>query len=353
MTRRSEQRRASRRPGRDGFTLVEIIVAVAIIAVLAGAITPMVFKELMSARETATERELSALADGLSDFYADTGRLPTEGEGLSALVADPGVPGWQGPYVMSDQGDPVREATSDAFNRAYVYDLDPSTSPADVADAVVASAGIDGTLQAGTGGGTWTLAGAGDDLVQAVSIGPVDREKLAEAEAEVITLADAIRTYYKDRNAFPASVADLTPDYLDAGVASDALIDPWNQGYLVSANPLYGVAVELNVRSRGPDRTDDGGGDDDIAVTVSNVPLGREITTWKQEIAQDAILASGAVLTGMWPDDREALGLPATFDVDGWGQPFAVRLSPDIVYSTGPDGVAAQPLDNVPAGVGP
>lgn len=336
-----------------GFTLVEIIVAVAIIAVLAGAITPMVFRELMSAREQATERELSALSNGLLDFYADTGRLPSEAEGLAALVTDPGAAGWAGPYVMSDQGDPVLEASQDAFNRAYIYDLAPTTNPAGVADVLVASAGIDGTLDAGALGGTWTLAGAGDDLVQPVSTGPVDRDKLAEARDEVMTITEAIRAYYQDNAAFPAAVADLTPDYLHPGVAGDALVDPWQQGYLVSATPLYGAAVELNVRSRGPDRTDDLGGDDDIAATLSNVPLGREITVWKQEIAQEAVSSTGLTLTGVWPSDRAALGLPATFDRDGWGLPFAIRLGPDMVYSVGPDAVAGLTLDNVPAGVGP
>jgi general secretion pathway protein G len=347
------RRRRCRARWRAGFTLIEVIIAVAIIAVLAGAITPMVFKELMSAREDATERELATLATALTDFYADTGRLPSEAEGLAALVVDPGVSGWQGPYVATERGDPVAETATDAFNEPYVYDLQPATNPPGVADVVVASPGIDGALEAGSLGSTWTLAGVGDDLIQPVNIGPVDRAKVAEAETEVLALADAIRAYYADRTAFPVSVNDLVPDYLDPGVAGDALLDPWQQGYLVSATPLGGVGLELSVRSRGPDRADDGGADDDIAATVSNVPLGRQISTWKQEIAQDAVNATGLVLSGVWPADRAALGLPATFDLDGWGQPFQIRLSPDIVYSAGPDAVAAQTLDNVPAGVGP
>lgn len=346
--------RHDQRPaGRAGFTLIEIIVAVAIVAVLAGAITPMVFNELMQAREDATEGELTAVAGGLVDFYTDTGRLPTEAEGLGALARDPGVTGWQGPYVKANRGDPVDEVGTDGFGNAYVYDLAPSTSPANTADAVVVSAGRDGTLEAGNLGGTWQLAGVGDDLVQAVTVGPVDRVKLAEARSEVLALATAVRAYYNDHTAFPASVALLIPDYMDQGVAGGALIDPWNQGYLVSAQPAGGAVVVLSIRSQGPDRVDDGGAGDDIAVTVSNASLGREITTWKQDTAQAAVNNSGHVMVGAWPANRAALGLPATFDLDGWGQPFLVHAGANMVYSAGPDGVAGQVLDNVPAGVGP
>lgn len=339
-------------PGRAGFTLIEVIVAVAIMAVLAGAITPMVFRELMAAREDATEQELAVLADALVDFYIDTGRLPSEAEGLGALVVDPGVVGWQGPYVKADRGDPVDEVSTDGFAHDYIYDLSPSTSPADAADAVIVSAGRDGAMDAGSLGGTWQLAGAGDDLVQSVTTGPVDRTKLAEAQAEVLALATAIRAYYTDHTAFPASVGVLIPDYMDQGVAGSALVDPWNQGYLVSAQPAGGAVVNLTVRSAGPDRIDDGGAGDDVAVSVSNASLGREISAWKLDVAQAAINNGGHTLVGAWPANRTALGLPATFDVDGWGQPFQVQLAANMVYSAGPDGVAGQVLDNVPAGVG-
>jgi len=346
-------RRRPRSVDRAGFTLIEIIVAVAIVAVLAGAITPMVFRELMQAREDATEAELSAIAGGLVDFYADTGRLPSETEGLAALVVDPGVTGWQGPYVKSDRGDPVAETGNDGFNRAYVYDLAPSTQPANAADAVVVSAGRNATVDAGAVGGTWQLAGAVDDLVQAVTVGPVDRDKQAEAQAEVLALADAIRAYYTDHTAFPTGTADLSPEYMDEGVGGDAFVDPWNQGYLVTSASLGGAVVELNIRSAGADRADNGGGGDDIAVVVSNVPLGRTVSLWKQQNAQAAVNASGVTLSGVWPADRAALGLPATFDVDGWGQPFLVHTGANMVYSAGPDASAGLVLDNVPAGVGP
>jgi general secretion pathway protein G len=342
------------RQRRSGFTLIEVIVAVAIVVVLAGAITPMVFRELMQAREDATVSELSALSRGLADFYADTGRLPSEVEGLAALVADPGVTGWQGPYVASGRGDPVQEATTDEFNRDYAYDLAPTTVPADAAAALVASGGVDGTFDAGSVGGTWTLAGGGDDLVQPVVVGPIDRDKQRECDDELAALAEAARAFYEDRAAFPTSTAQLSPDYLDAGVDGGAFLDPWNQGYglvLVSGGT---TAEVLWIRSRGPDRQDDGGGDDDRDLMVSSVPPGRKTSLWKLAIAQTALNNNPTLaLTGSWPADRTALGLADAFASDGWGRSFAVNVASRPIYSVGPDGNGALVGDNLPAGVGP
>lgn len=339
---------------RAGFTLVEIIVAVAIIAILAGTITPMVFRELMQAREEATVRELDTLSAGLLSFYEDTGRMPTEGEGLGALVIDPGVSGWQGPYVGSDRGDPVNETTTDGFGQTYAYDLAPSTNPAGVADVVIASAGIDGSMTSGTVGGTWTVAGTGDDLLLAVTTGPVNRDKLRDCEEELEAIGDAARGYYEDHAAFPTTITQLSPEYMDAGIAGSAFIDPWNLSYGLILVTGGTVADALTLRSRGPDRQDDGGGDDDLSLTVSSLSPGRRTSYWRLEIAQVAINNNpSTVLTGSWPTDRAVLGLAPVFDADGWGRLFNVNVSSRAVFSVGPDGNASLVADNLPAGVGP
>ena len=38
------------------------------------------------------------LSDGLNEFKKDTGRYPTTEEGLNALITNPGIGGWRGPY---------------------------------------------------------------------------------------------------------------------------------------------------------------------------------------------------------------------------------------------------------------
>jgi len=39
------------------------------------------------------------IATALEIFRSDTGRYPDAEEGLTAIVKDPGIPGWSGPYV--------------------------------------------------------------------------------------------------------------------------------------------------------------------------------------------------------------------------------------------------------------
>ena len=54
------------------------------------------------------ERELSNLAEAVSHFKADIGRYPTAEEGLLALINNPGIENWNGPYVNLIKPDPWR-----------------------------------------------------------------------------------------------------------------------------------------------------------------------------------------------------------------------------------------------------
>jgi len=200
---------AVKAPDRVGFTLIEVVVAVAIVAIMAAAITPLAYREITRAREEATLDELAALRNGLLEFYEDTGRFPSEAEGLGALLTDPGANGWQGPYVGGGNGLPLVEATTDAWGDPYLYDLRPTTVPAGAADLIVASGGIDGAVTFGSVGGTWTVGGAGDDLLALVAVGPVNRGKLEDCETELKAIAEAARRYFEDRAAFPNDASDL------------------------------------------------------------------------------------------------------------------------------------------------
>jgi general secretion pathway protein G len=351
-----------RRPGTgapanscDGFTLVEIIVAVAIVAIMAAAITPLAYREITRAREEATLRELAALQQGLLEFYEDTGRFPSEGEGLAALLTDPGAGGWQGPYVGGDRGTPLIETTTDAWGETYQYDLSPATVPAGAADVIIASGGIDRAVTFGSLGATWTVAGDGDDLLSLVAVGPVNRDKLENCRSELAVIADAARRYFEDHAAFPATTADLTDAYLDAGIDGQTLMDPWQRLYVVLVDDTGVSPPDFIARSWGPDRANDAGGDDDISFNVSSLPPARKTTLYKLEIVQTALnLDSGLALSGAWTaTDRAALSLAAGFDTDGWGRDFEVNVGSRAVFSAGADGDAATTDDNLPAGVGP
>lgn len=52
-------------------------------------------------RPNAAKAVIEMLSDGLNEFKKDTGRYPTTEEGLNALIINPGLAGWQGPYLKN------------------------------------------------------------------------------------------------------------------------------------------------------------------------------------------------------------------------------------------------------------
>lgn len=84
-----------------GFTLIEIMVVVVILAVLAGLVLPQVTGQSDKARVKTTETALSATSNAIDMFRVDNGRYPTTQEGLKALITPPqGAKNWpDGGYV--------------------------------------------------------------------------------------------------------------------------------------------------------------------------------------------------------------------------------------------------------------
>lgn len=346
----------SRSKHAGGFTLMEIVIAVAIVAVMAGALTPVVYKQMNAVRSEATSKELDQLKDALLEFYEDTGRFPTEGEGLAALVTDPGVNNWQGPYFSGSQQELTAAVSSDAFNRDYVYDIAPRVSPPTSVDLLLASSGANRTLDMGRLNRRWNLAADEDDLFALIATGAVNRAKEGDSRSELEDVAEACREFFTDNAAFPGALADLSGTYLDAGFQNENLRDAWNSDYLTR---LLGAAPSpsLLVYSSGPDQQDDRGSDDDLGILVSSIPPGRRTATFELEIAQAALNAQPSLpLGGSWSGAsgiRGQLGLTANFDLDGWGTSYGVNASARVIFSPGPDGSAATVGDNIPLGVGP
>jgi general secretion pathway protein G len=82
---RSFPRRAPR-----GFTLIEIVVAVAILAILAAIVAPRVLGRLDDAAVAKARTEVSALSSALNLYKLDNFAYPSSDQGLQALVARPG-----------------------------------------------------------------------------------------------------------------------------------------------------------------------------------------------------------------------------------------------------------------------
>ena len=84
----------------SGFSLIELLVVLTIIALLGAVVGPQVMKHLGSAKADITRLQVEDLGAALDLYYLDNGRYPETGEGLDALVKPPtGADRWDGPYL--------------------------------------------------------------------------------------------------------------------------------------------------------------------------------------------------------------------------------------------------------------
>jgi general secretion pathway protein G len=124
--------------GIKGFTLVELLVVMAIVAMLAALVGPKLFPKLGKGKQSAAKAQIELLGQALDQFKLDTGRYPTTQEGLAALTTNPGADNWEGPYLK-------KSLPPDPWNKAYNYQ-----SPGTHGDYDLFSYGRDG-VQAGEG----------------------------------------------------------------------------------------------------------------------------------------------------------------------------------------------------------
>ncbi len=75
-----------------GFTLLELVLVVAVMALVAGLIVPRVWGRTEQARRAGARADLEAIAQALELYRLDGGTYPTTGQGLGALVQAPVLP---------------------------------------------------------------------------------------------------------------------------------------------------------------------------------------------------------------------------------------------------------------------
>ena len=72
-----------------GFTLIEVMVVIAIIGIMATLIVPQIMSKPNEARVIAAKQDINSLVQALKLYRLDNSRYPTTEQGLSALVAKP------------------------------------------------------------------------------------------------------------------------------------------------------------------------------------------------------------------------------------------------------------------------
>jgi general secretion pathway protein G len=100
-----------------GFTLLELLVVVAIIGLLAGYVAPRYFGQVGRSEVNAAKAQIDALEKALDQYRLDTGTYPSNELGLNALVTrPPNEAKWNGPYLR--KGVPL-----DPWGKPYLYKM--------------------------------------------------------------------------------------------------------------------------------------------------------------------------------------------------------------------------------------
>lgn len=106
---------------KDGFTLIEILIAVAIVLIMGAVVVPGFLKYRRNAQKTAAQSTIRALETAINQFSVETGQYPTN---LKDLVKKPAgdeivAKKWDGPYIKGN------DVPADPWNNRYQYNLTP------------------------------------------------------------------------------------------------------------------------------------------------------------------------------------------------------------------------------------
>jgi len=116
-----------------GFTLVELLVVLAILTLIVGFVAPQVMRYLGTSRSEAARAQIKNIESALEVFYIDNLRYPTTEEGL-AVLAKPSpelAASWHGPYLKN------ADKIEDPWGNPYHYELTDN-------DVKISSLGRDG-----------------------------------------------------------------------------------------------------------------------------------------------------------------------------------------------------------------
>ena len=130
---KSENFEKFRKVRESGFSLIEVIVVLVILGLLAGVVGPRLWNRVGESKAQVAKLQIEQLGNALALYRFDVGLYPTTSQGLRALVEDPGIPNWSGPYLEKNN------VPKDTWGRDYQYRF-----PGDHGDYDLWSFGADG-----------------------------------------------------------------------------------------------------------------------------------------------------------------------------------------------------------------
>lgn len=111
---------------RTGFTLIEVLVVIVVIAILATLVAPNIFRNVGDARAATAKTQIESLGTALDAYRLDNGTYPTTAQGLAALWTRPTIDppaNWRQPYLR-------KAVPTDPWGRDYLYQSPGIVNPA-------------------------------------------------------------------------------------------------------------------------------------------------------------------------------------------------------------------------------
>lgn len=107
----------------DAFSLMEIMIAIAIIGVMMAVAGPALYTYLKRAKVTGTKTSMEGIKSALQLYREDMGKFPTSREGLEVLFEAPSTNRgeWHGPYLSGNK----EKALSDGWKNEFEYNCPP------------------------------------------------------------------------------------------------------------------------------------------------------------------------------------------------------------------------------------